>query len=110
MTIDDQIWKANVGRYRPRIRGRSQEGHPGIDGTERGRLPGVPVFALKPGAGFFRWRPVLQDADDDRILEVAVRCQAMIVTFNKSDFAGAVQFGIRVITPGEFLAMLKERP
>lgn len=59
---------------------------------------------------FFRWRPVLQDADDDRILEVAVRCQAMIVTFNKSDFAGAVQFGIRVITPGEFLAMLKERP
>ena len=54
---------------------------------------------------YFRWRPVLRDPDDDRILELAVRAQAAIVTFNARDFAEAVQFGIRVITPKDMLAL-----
>lgn len=58
---------------------------------------------------FYRWRPVLPDADDDRILEVAVRCRALIITFNKRDFAAAAQFGIQVMSPGEFLAILEGR-
>jgi hypothetical protein len=46
----------------------------------------------------------------NRILEVAVRGQAAIVTFNKSDFAAAAQFGVPVMSPREFLTILEERP
>ncbi len=55
---------------------------------------------------YFRWRPVLPDPDDDRILELAVRTQAAIVTFNIRHFAEAAQFGIRVISPKEVLALV----
>jgi predicted nucleic acid-binding protein len=55
---------------------------------------------------YFRWRPVLPDPDDDRILEVAVRTGAPIVTFNARDFRGAERFDIRTMTLGEMLAML----
>lgn len=53
---------------------------------------------------FFLWRPFLRDPKDDMILELAVkaRCE-FIVTYNVRDFAGAEQFGIRVINPGAFL-------
>ena len=57
---------------------------------------------------FFRWRPFLNDPDDEMVLELAVACAAShLVTFNKRDFAGAERFGIRVLTPGEFLAELR---
>src|SRR5205807_1730195 len=46
-----------------------------------------------------RQRPSLRDPDDERILEVAVQCRAMIVTHNKKDFAGAERFGVVVRTP-----------
>jgi putative PIN family toxin of toxin-antitoxin system len=55
---------------------------------------------------YFRWRPVLRDPDDDRILEVAVRMQSAVITFNTKDFAGAAQFGIRIISPKEMLALI----
>ena len=38
---------------------------------------------------YFRWRPMLPDPDDDRILEVAVRTGSPIVTFNVRDFQGS---------------------
>lgn len=55
---------------------------------------------------YFRWKPALPDPDDDRILEVAVRRQASIVTFNARDFTGAERFGIGVMTPKEMLALV----
>jgi putative PIN family toxin of toxin-antitoxin system len=55
---------------------------------------------------YFRWRPALRDPDDDRILEVAVRTQSMVVTFNARDFAAAQHFGIRVIRPQELLTLV----
>jgi predicted nucleic acid-binding protein len=55
---------------------------------------------------YFRWRPALRDPDDDRILEVAVRTQSAVVTFNAKDFAGAERFGIRVISPKEMLTLV----
>jgi hypothetical protein len=58
---------------------------------------------------YFRWRPSLPDADDDRILEVAVRTGAPIVTFNRKDFRGAELFGIRVMGPKEMLMALGVR-
>jgi len=35
-----------------------------------------------------RQRPSLRDPDDERILEVAVQCGAMIITHNRKDFVG----------------------
>jgi putative PIN family toxin of toxin-antitoxin system len=55
-----------------------------------------------------RQRPTLPDPDDERILEVAVACRAMIITHNKRDFAGAEELGVPVRTPSEFLKILRE--
>ncbi len=58
---------------------------------------------------FYLWRPFLRDPNDDMVLEVAVEAQCThIVTFSTKDFAGVEQFGLRVLTPGEFLALLQE--
>lgn len=53
---------------------------------------------------FFLWRPRLQDANDDMVLEAAVAggCR-YIVTFNKRDFGATRTFSLRVVTPREFL-------
>jgi hypothetical protein len=53
---------------------------------------------------FFLWRPFLRDREDDLVLELAVEASCdFIVTYNKRDFEGAEKFGIRVVTPKEFL-------
>ena len=60
---------------------------------------------------FYLWRPFLRDLTDDMVLEVAVEAQCQfIVTFNRKDFAGIEQFGLQVLTPREFLAVLEEGP
>ena len=57
---------------------------------------------------YFNWRPALPDPDDDRILEVAFRAGAPIVTFNARDFRGCERFGVRTMRPGELLAALRD--
>jgi len=53
---------------------------------------------------FYLWRPFLKDPKDDLVLEVAVESQSKyIITFNKKDFKGVDKFGIKVLTPKEFL-------
>lgn len=59
---------------------------------------------------FYLWRPVLKDPEDDFILELAVKCNAIIVTWNTKDFKKADRFGISVMTPKEFLQQLGELP
>lgn len=45
----------------------------------------------------FRWRPLLRDADDEFVLELAIAAGAdYIVTFNVRNFVGAETFGIKV--------------
>lgn len=58
---------------------------------------------------FFLWRPFLRDPDDDMVLELAVtaKCQ-FIVTYNQKDFSNIGQFGIKAITPKEFLQEIGE--
>ena len=58
---------------------------------------------------YFRWRPMLPDPDDDRILEVAVRTGSPIVTFNVRDFRGSESLGIRTMSPGELLAIMGDQ-
>lgn len=54
---------------------------------------------------FYLWRPHLKDPKDDLVLEVAVESQSeFIVTFNKKDFRGIDRFGVRAVTPQEFMA------
>ena len=56
---------------------------------------------------YFLWRPFLRDTKDDMVLELAVKADCrFIVTFNKHDFQGAEQFGLRVTNPGEFLRII----
>ncbi len=54
---------------------------------------------------FYLWRPFLKDPKDDLVLEVAVESQSkFIITFNKKDFRGCEkQFGIKIVTPQEFI-------
>jgi putative PIN family toxin of toxin-antitoxin system len=48
----------------------------------------------------FLWRPVLRDADDEMVLEVAVNGGAdQLLTFNERDFVGADRFGVTVERP-----------
>ena len=53
-------------------------------------------------------RPALRDPDDERILEVAVQCGALIITHNRKDFVGAEELRVMVKTPAEFLKMLRQ--
>jgi len=53
-------------------------------------------------------RPSLRDPDDERIVELAVQCAAIIVTHNRRDFEGAARFGVEVRTPSEMLTMLED--
>ncbi|MEX2465960.1 MAG: putative toxin-antitoxin system toxin component, PIN family [Gemmatimonadota bacterium] len=59
---------------------------------------------------YFLWRPFLRDPGDEMVLEVAVGAQASrIVTHNVRDFEGVeARFGVRVVTPGEFLTEVRE--
>ena len=59
----------------------------------------------------FLWRPFLRDPADEMVLEVAVEAGAeIVVTHTVRDFSGVEnQFGIRVLDPGTFLELLKEK-
>ena len=57
----------------------------------------------------FLWRPVLADADDEHVLDLAMNGRAdMLVTFNEVDFAEASKtFQIEVATPAVALRRLR---
>lgn len=60
---------------------------------------------------FYLWRPFLRDPKDDLVLELAVEANSdFIVTYNTKDFKGVDQFGIRLVTPKEFLQIIGEIP
>jgi putative PIN family toxin of toxin-antitoxin system len=60
---------------------------------------------------FFLWRTYLRDPKDEFVLELAVEagCE-FIATYNQHDFAGIERFGIRSITPREFLRLIEVLP
>ena len=50
----------------------------------------------------------MPDPNDDFLLELAVGCSAdFVITHNLRDLAPSAEFGIRVVTPGEFLRIIK---
>ena len=59
----------------------------------------------------YLWQPFLRDPKDDMVLELAVSASCeIIVTYNKINFRGVEQFGIRVMTPQQFLQRIGEMP
>jgi predicted nucleic acid-binding protein len=59
---------------------------------------------------YFRLRPFLPDPGDEFLLELAVAGRAdCIVTHNVRHFAGAGVFGVRVMTPREFLETIGDK-
>ena len=57
----------------------------------------------------FRTRPFLPDPGDEFLLELAIAGSAdAIVTHNVRHFPDIEQFGVRVLTPREFLRRIKE--
>ena len=66
-------------------------------------------FAGRETNVHFRVRPFLADPGDEFLLELAVAGAAdAIVTHNVRHFAGVEQFGVRVLTPREFLRKIEE--
>lgn len=56
----------------------------------------------------FLWRPLLPDADDDMLLELAFAAACTyIVTHNVKDFRASEQLGITAITPRDFLKLVR---
>lgn len=56
---------------------------------------------------FYLWRPILKDAKDDMVFELAVAgdCE-YIVTHNIKDFAGLEQFKPKPINPKDFINLI----
>jgi len=58
---------------------------------------------------YFLWRPFLPDVNDELVLELAVSANCeYILTHNVGDFKGCEKFGVRAITPKEFLQVIRE--
>jgi predicted nucleic acid-binding protein len=57
---------------------------------------------------YFLFRPFLKDPKDDLVLEVAVESSCdFIISYNKKDFRNINKFGLKVLTPYEFLKLIK---
>jgi putative PIN family toxin of toxin-antitoxin system len=68
------------------------------------------AISAKPSIAY-SWRPHLPDPNDDMVLELAVAGNAThIATHNGSDFRGANQFGITILSPRELLRKFENPP
>ena len=58
---------------------------------------------------FFRYRPILRDADDEMVLETALNGNAdAIATHNVKDFRLSPALGIEIATPGAIVRSLRQ--
>jgi len=60
---------------------------------------------------FYVWRPTSTDPDDDFLIDLAVKAQAeFLVTYNQRNLQPAEKFGIKVVSPKQFLQFIGEIP
>lgn len=65
-------------------------------------------FHISPKASL---RPCLSDPDDEFLVDLAVAGLVdFIVTHNVRDFAGAAVYGVKAITPGRFIHLIRGGP
>jgi putative PIN family toxin of toxin-antitoxin system len=56
----------------------------------------------------FLWRGFLRDPKDELVLELAVEAGCdLIITHNQRHFSGVAAFGLRAVTPREFLRLIE---
>jgi putative PIN family toxin of toxin-antitoxin system len=56
---------------------------------------------------YYLWRPILTDPFDDHILELAIASSSKyIITYNSNDFSPALDFGLKVLTPEDFMQII----
>ena len=67
------------------------------------------VVVAEPVTIHFLWRPVLADAEDEHVLDLAMNGRAdMLVTFNQDDFLEASRtFQVEIVTPAAALRKLR---
>jgi putative PIN family toxin of toxin-antitoxin system len=53
-------------------------------------------------------RPHSRDPDDEFVVDLAAQREALILTYNKKDFREAEARSIRILSPAEFLWMLRQ--
>ncbi|HKI18204.1 MAG TPA: PIN domain-containing protein [Isosphaeraceae bacterium] len=54
---------------------------------------------------------ILRDPKDELVLELAVEAGCdLIITYNQRDFSGIERFGLRTMTPREFLSLIEVLP
>ncbi len=59
----------------------------------------------------FMWCPFLPDPDDDMVLELALAAGCPhIISHNVKDYIGSERLGVTVLTPGEFLKLIRRKP
>jgi predicted nucleic acid-binding protein len=60
---------------------------------------------IEPVKVYYRWRPQMQDVDDEMVLDAAINGRAdVIVTHNlRNFFPAASAFGLRVVNPASFV-------
>lgn len=52
---------------------------------------------------------MLRDPNDEMLLDLAIEAQCdAIVTYNRRDFMGSEPFGIRILSPRQFLVEIGE--
>jgi putative PIN family toxin of toxin-antitoxin system len=70
----------------------------------------VAISLMEPIAIYFRWRPQLNDPNDEMVLEAAVNGRAdVLVTFNKRHFGiMSNRFGIETLTPAEAIKRIRQ--
>jgi predicted nucleic acid-binding protein len=73
------------------------------------KLLNAMIAVARPVHRQFFWRPLLQDANDEMVLEVALSGKAdLLVTFNRRDFETiGSAWGIAVVTPQEALRQMR---
>lgn len=60
---------------------------------------------------FYLWRLMVRDPNDAFVFELAVRANVdFLITFNTEDFPQAVEFGVKLATPREFLEYVGDLP
>jgi putative PIN family toxin of toxin-antitoxin system len=81
----------------------------GLSAAEVGDVLAALALVAKPVPIHFLWRPVLADAEDEHVLDLAMNGGAdMLVTFNQDDFVEASKtFQIEVVTPAAALQRLR---
>jgi predicted nucleic acid-binding protein len=72
-------------------------------------LDALAALCLQVSSIRYRWRPVLNDPDDDLVVECAAASQShYLVTLNYRDFRPVQgKFSFQVLRPGDFLKILR---